>query len=168
MFETEYTELQMLCVGCKAKWDVPVARQVNVGTHPDARLGILLGTMHRTRCPVCKKPRDVECIFDYFDPEQQLVVQIRPDWEFQAGGGEDWYWARYEGLVQKYADQDVRVDVVFGFDEMINKHLGGDEARAAAKVEWAERQAAEEAARLAKIEQKEAESAGVEESDIGD
>ena len=164
MFETEYTELQMLCVGCKAKWDVPVARQVNVGTHPDARLGILLGTMHRTRCPVCKTPREVEFIFDYYDPDRQLIVQIRPEWEIKAGGGEDWYWARYEGLVEKYAESDVRVDVVFGFDEMIDKYLGGDEARAAAKVEWAERTAAEEAERLAKIEQADNESVGDAES----
>jgi hypothetical protein len=162
----------MICVGCKAKWDVPVARQVNVGTHPDARLGILLGTMHRTRCPVCKTPREVEFIFDYYDPERQLVVQIRPGWEIKAGGGEDWYWARYEDLVQKYASSDVRVDVVFGFDEMIDKYLGGDEARAAAKVEWAERKAAEEAteaAQLAEREQSEHEPAHEDEqAEIGD
>ena len=64
--------------------------------HPDARLGILLGTMHRTRCPVCKKPRDIDFIFDYYDPDQNLIIQVRPDWEFQAGGGEDWYWTQYE------------------------------------------------------------------------
>ncbi|HVB63455.1 MAG TPA: CpXC domain-containing protein [Nitrolancea sp.] len=142
MFETEYTELEMRCVGCSAKWDVPVARQVNVKTHPDARLGILLGTMHRTRCPVCKKPRDIEFIFEFYDPDQSLLLQIRPDWEIIAGGGEDWYWERYEDLVKKYAELDVRVDVVFGMNELVEKYLGGEDARAAAREEWAAREAA--------------------------
>ena len=72
-------------------------------------------------------------------------------------------------LVQKYAESDVRVDVVFGFKELIDKYLGGDEARAAAKVEWAERQAAEEAARLAARERAENDSAGGDEpAEIGD
>jgi len=138
---TEYTELEMLCVSCRATWSVPVARRVNVATHPDARLGILLKTMHRTACPVCRQPREVDTIFDYYDPERQLVVQVRPSWEIKAGGGEDWYWARYEDLVLKYADHDVRVDVVFGFDELIEKYLGGEEAVAQAQKEWNARRA---------------------------
>ncbi len=147
MLETEYTEVEMRCVGCSATWHPPVARQVNVKTHPDARLGILLGSMHRTRCPVCKTPRDIECIFDYYDPDQNLIIQIRPDWEFLAGGGEDYYWTQYENLVKKYADKDVRVDVVFGFKELIEKYLGGDDAVAAAREEWNERVAREVAER---------------------
>jgi len=142
MIETEYTELEMRCVGCSAKWEAPVARQVNVKTHPDARLGILLGTMHRTRCPVCKTPRDIEFIFEYYDPDQSLLLQVRPDWEIVAGGGEDWYWERYEDLVKKYAEVDVRVDVVFGMSEMVEKYLGGEDARAAAREEWAARESA--------------------------
>jgi hypothetical protein len=155
MLETEYTELEMRCVGCKSKWDVPVARQVNVKTHPDARLGILLGTMHRTRCPVCKTPREVEFIFEYYDPDQSLLLQIRPEWEFEAGGGEDWYWERYEGLVEKYAETEVRVDVVFGFNQMIEKYLGGDDARAAAREEWAARKASETQAQATATEESE-------------
>ncbi len=145
MLETEYSEVEMRCVGCNAIWHPPVARSVNVKTHPDARLGILLGTMHRTRCPVCKKPRDIEFIFDYYDPDQNLVIQVRPEWEIHAGGGEDYYWTQYENLVKKYAEQDVRVDVVFGFKEMIEKYLGGEEAVAAAREEWQARQEREAA-----------------------
>jgi len=155
MLETEYTEVEMRCVDCSAIWHPPVARQVNVKTHPDARLGILLGTMHRTRCPSCKKPRDIEVIFDYYDPDQNLVIQIRPDWEIVAGGGEEYYWTQYENLVKKYADQHVRVDVVFGFKEMIEKYLGGDEAVAAAREEWnarVEREAQEREAKLAQTD----------------
>ncbi len=143
MLETEYSEVEMRCVGCSAIWHPPVARVVNVKTHPDARLGILLGTMHRTRCPVCKKPRDIEFIFDYYDPDQHLLIQVRPEWEIHAGGGEEYYWTQYENLVKKYAEHDVRVDVVFGFNEMIEKYLGGQEAVAAAREEWQARQVPE-------------------------
>ncbi len=151
MLETQYTEVEMRCVSCQAIWNPAVARQVNVGTHPDARLGILLGTMHRTRCPICKQPRDIDVIFDYYDPDRNLIIQVRPEWEFHAGGGEDWYWTQYENVVNKYAEKEVKVDVVFGFKEMIDKYLGGDEAVAAAKVEWKERVARETAEREAKL-----------------
>lgn len=149
VLETEYSEVEMRCVDCHAIWHPPIARQVNVKTHPDARLGILLKTMHHTHCPVCKKPRAIEVIFDYYDPDQNLVIQVRPDWEFEAGGGEDWYWTQYENLVKKYEDKDVRVDVVFGFDEMIEKYLGGEEAKAAALEEWKARNAKEAEKRAA-------------------
>ncbi len=155
MLETEYSEVEMRCVGCSAIWHPPVARQVNVKTHPDARLGILLGTMHKTRCPVCKKPRDIEVIWEYYDPDQNLLIQVRQEWEFAAGGGEEYYWSQYENLVNKYADKDVRVDVVFGFDELIEKYLGGDEARAAAKEEWKVRQEKEAEERAAKYAESE-------------
>ena len=140
MLETSYSSLDLHCRNCQARWETPVARLVNVKTHPDGRLGILLGTMHRPSCPVCRTPHDPEPIFDYYDPDQQLVVQVRPAWEFHAGGGEDWYWARYEDLVERYADVDVRVDVVFGYQEMIDKYLGGQAAVETAQAEWATRQ----------------------------
>lgn len=146
MLETEYSSIDMRCRSCHTVWEAPVARVVNVGTHPDARLGILLGTMHHTRCPACKKQELIETIFDYYDPAQELVVQVRPEWEWKAGGGEDWYWARYEDLVMKYASVPVRVDVVFGFQEMIDKYLGGAEAVAEAQREWDERRARAKAA----------------------
>ncbi|MDI3342055.1 MAG: CpXC domain-containing protein [Sphaerobacter sp.] len=136
MLKTEYTAVDLRCPDCRVSWEAPVARVVNVGTDPDARLGILLGKMHRSRCPLCKREQAIEVIFDYYDPDQALVIQVRPAWEIKAGGGEDWYWARYEDLVQKYASVDVRVDVVFGFEEMIEKYLGGQAAVAAAWREW--------------------------------
>ena len=135
VLETAFTSVDMRCVVCQAVWETPVVRIVNVSTHPDARLGILLKTMHRTHCPVCRQERDVDAIFDYYDPERRLLVQVRPVWELMAGGGEDWYWARYEDLVLKYAAIDVRVDVVFGFDAMIEKYLGGQDAVEAARRE---------------------------------
>ena len=98
---TEFTEIEMRCVPCNTAWSAPVVRRVNVATHPDAWLGILLKTMHRTACPLCKKPREIDTIFDYYDPERRLVVQVRPAWEIRAGGGEDWYWARSVSQVRE-------------------------------------------------------------------
>ncbi|MBX6343155.1 MAG: hypothetical protein IRY97_11900 [Thermomicrobiaceae bacterium] len=144
--ETRFTYLDLRCPKCQSTFEQPVASAVNVATHPDARLGILLGTMHRAVCPLCKHTFPINQIFDYYDPERQLVVQVRPEWEFHAGGGEDWYWARYEDLVMKYAGADVRVDVVFGFSEMVEKYLGGQEAVEAARQEWEARRAREASA----------------------
>ncbi len=137
---TEFTEIEMRCPPCNAVWSAPVARRVNVRTHPDARLGILLKTIHWTRCPVCKQQRPIDTIFEYFDPDKRLLVQVRPEWEYHAGGGEDWYWARYEDLVLKYQDVDIRVDVVFGLDQLIEKFLGGEDAVRRAREEWETRQ----------------------------
>lgn len=137
---TEFTEIEMRCPPCNAVWSAPVARRVNVRTHPDARLGILLKTIHWTRCPVCKQQRPIDTIFEYFDPDKRLLVQVRPEWEYYAGGGEDWYWARYEDLVLKYQDVDIRVDVVFGLVQLIEKFLGGEDAVRQAREEWETRQ----------------------------
>jgi hypothetical protein len=127
-FQTQYTETDMRCMKCSAIWSPPVANVVNVGTHPQAREAILRKTMHQTRCPVCKRPIHIDHIFEYYDPDENLLVQVRMDWEFKAGGGEEVYWKRLDDLVMKHQDDDVRVDVVFGFDEMIEKYLGGQAA----------------------------------------
>ena len=52
-----------------------------------------------------------------------------------ATGGGDWDWAGYEDLLLEYAPIHVRVDVVFGFDAMIEKYLGGQDAVEAARRE---------------------------------
>ena len=137
--ETWFMEFEVVCRRCQSKWQPPIARFVNAGTDPDARLGILLGTMHRSFCPACKLKQLIDTTFEYYDPEQNIVVQVRPEWEFKAGGGEEYYLKRFEDLVIKYSKTDVRVDVVFGQDELIQKYLGGDEAIAAAQEEWDQR-----------------------------
>lgn len=142
-FATEYTEVELVCPRCQVQWSPTVARFVNAETHPMAKEGILRKSMHRARCPSCRRYElEVDQIFDYYDPQEKLVIQFRPAWEFKAGGGEEIYWVRLEQLIEKYAGDDVRVDVVFGFDDMIAKHLGGDEAVAAAQ-ERAEQERAE-------------------------
>jgi hypothetical protein len=144
--ETRFEEIEMTCPKCQANWQPAIARFVNVKTHPDARLGLLLDKMHHSLCPRCKAPRFIETSFEFYDPDRELIVQIRPEWEFKAGGGEDYYLKRFEDMVDKYAATDVRVDGVFGYKQMIERYLGGENAVAEARVEW-ERRVAEARAR---------------------
>jgi hypothetical protein len=140
--ETWFMEFEVVCRRCQARWQPPIARFVNAGTDPDARLGILLDSMHQSYCPQCKLKQFINTTFEYYEPEQNIVIQVRPEWEFKAGGGEKYYLKRFEDLVLKYSTTDVRVDVVFGMKELIDKYLGGEAAIAAAKEEWQARRAA--------------------------
>lgn len=134
-FKTRFSEVELICPKCNAMWSPPVAVMVNAATDPQAKEGILRGTMHQVRCPACKGHEyNVDQIFDFYDPEEQLLIQFRPAWEFKAGGGEEVYLKRLEALVLKYAEHDIRVDVSFGFDDAIAKYFGGDEAVEAAKA----------------------------------
>lgn len=130
--KTSYTETELICPKCKARWSPVVANFVNFETDPVGKEGMLRKTMHHAYCPACKFHVEVDHIFSIYDPEVNTVVQVRPKWEFKAGGGEEMYWTRLEQLLLKWADQDVKVDVVFGYDELIEKYLGGEEAVAAA------------------------------------
>ncbi|HQX62304.1 MAG TPA: CpXC domain-containing protein [Thermomicrobiales bacterium] len=130
--KTAYTETELRCPNCRATWSPVVANFVNFGTDPKGREGMLRKAMHHAYCPACKYHIEVDHIFCAYDPDRNLVIQVRPAWEFKAGGGEEIYWSRLENLVEKWADVDVQVDIVFGFDELIEKHLGGQEAAEAA------------------------------------
>lgn len=124
-------------------WSPPVAVMVNAATDPEAKEGILRGTMHKSRCPACKGHEyDIDHIFEWYDPEEKLLIQFRPAWEYRAGGGEEVYLKRLESLILKYAEHDIRVDVSFGFDWAIGKYFGGEEEVAAAHAR-AERERAE-------------------------
>lgn len=162
-FETKFSEVELICPRCTAMWSPPVAVTVNARTDPEAKEGILRGTMHKVRCPRCKEHEyDIDQIWDWYDPEEKLVIQFRPKWEYKAGGEEEVYLTRLEALVMKYADFDVRVDVSFGFGDAIAKYFGGEEevanAMARAQRERDENRpygsivAEEAAARMAKRE----------------
>lgn len=131
-FQTTYTEVELICRKCHSKWSPAVANFINFETDPRGREGILRKTIHHGFCPVCKTHVDIDHVFAVYDPSQQLVVQVRLGWEFRAGGGEEMYWNRLEQFIMRWADEDVRVDVVFGLDELIEKHLGGQAAVEAA------------------------------------
>ncbi len=139
-FETKFSEVELICPKCTSMWSPPVAMTVNAGTDPECKEGILRGTMHRVTCPACKEHTyDIDQIWDWYDPEERLLIQFRPKWEYKAGGEEEVYLKRLEALVMKYADYDIRVDVSFGYQYAIDKYFGGEEAVAAA-LERAERE----------------------------
>lgn len=125
---TKYNETELNCPKCRARWSPVVADVINFGTDPKGREGILRQSIHHSYCPACKHHMKIDHIFTIYDPEENLLVQVRPGWEFKAGGGDEYYWARLEDLILKYQDLDVRVDVVFGYDDLIKKHLGGQAA----------------------------------------
>ncbi len=126
--KTAYTETELRCPRCRATWSPPVANFINFGTDPKGLEGILRRSIHHAYCPACKRHVEIDHIFSVYMPEENLVLQIRPAWEFRAGGGEEIYWKRLENLIEKWADVDVRVDIAFGFDEAIEKFLGGQAA----------------------------------------
>jgi hypothetical protein len=130
---TKFTEVELMCPKCRSEWGAGVAVLVNAKTDPAATEGVLRNTMHRSRCPACKGyVHDINHIWDYYDPDRQLIVQVRMAWEYKAGGGEEVFYKRLEDLVMKYQNDEVRVDVVFGMQELIDKYLGGEEAVTAA------------------------------------
>jgi hypothetical protein len=131
---TQYSEVTVICPSCRAQWSPSVVTIVNIGTDPQGREGILRGSIHRPACPRCKRIMELDHIFSVYDPERQLVVQVRPKWEFNAGGGEEVYWKRLEDLVLKHAEDEVVVDVVFGYADLIDKYLGGQAAVEAARA----------------------------------
>lgn len=132
-FVTKFSEVELICPRCNAMWSPPVAVMVNAATDPQAKEGILRGTMHRVRCPRCKQHEyDIDQIWDWYDPEEKLLIQFRPKWEYKAGGEEEVYFKRLEALVLKYADYDVRVDVSFGYQDAIARYFGGEEGVQAA------------------------------------
>ncbi|MFW6075448.1 MAG: CpXC domain-containing protein [Chloroflexota bacterium] len=130
---TRYTELELRCPRCTSMWNAIVTVVANAKTHPAATEGVLRKTLHHSRCPACKQHSyDVDQIWEYYDPDRELIVQVRPKWEYKAAGGEDGYFKRLESLVLKHQEDNVRVDVVYGVDELVEKYLGGEEAHQAA------------------------------------
>lgn len=142
-FKTKFSEVELICPKCTAMWSPAVAVMVNAETDPQAKEGILRGTMHRSRCPRCKEHEfNIDQIWEWYDPEEKLLIQFRPGWEYKAGGEEEVYFKRLEALVLKYADHDIRVDVSFGFDDAIAKYFGG-EAEVDAAIARAEQERSE-------------------------
>jgi len=75
------------------------------------------------RCPICHTIEYVEHPWTFYDPARTLLVQVRPAWEWHAGGGEEWYAARLEDLFDRWAEHDVRIDVVFGPEQLIGRYF---------------------------------------------
>lgn len=120
---TTWTELDLRCPTCSIIHYVPVCLFLNVAESPHLDERLRKGQFNRKRCPMCRKIEPVEHPYTYYDPSRQLAVQVRPEWEFKAGGGEEWYAARLEDFFEQWQDRDVRIDVVFGEEQLLARYL---------------------------------------------
>lgn len=120
---TSWTELDLRCPTCNIIHYVPICLFLNVAESPHLDERLRKGQFNRKRCPMCRRIEPVEHPYTYYDPSRQLAVQVRPEWEFKAGGGADWYAARLEDFFEQWKDREVRIDVVFGEEQLIERYL---------------------------------------------
>ena len=124
---TYWTELDLFCRDCSITHYVSFCTLLNAEESPHLVERAKANQMNYKRCPLCKKIEYVQHPWTFFDPQRKLVVQIRPQWEWHAGGGEEWYAARLEDLFDKWSEQDVQLDVVFGPEQFIERYLREEE-----------------------------------------
>ena len=122
-FATYWTEFDLRCRDCQVTHYVPICLFVNAEESPELVQRIISSHFNMKRCPVCRQIEYVEHPYSYYDPTRKLIVQVRPEWEWHAGGGDDWYAARLEDLFDKWAEHDVRIEVVFGPQPLIDRFL---------------------------------------------
>lgn len=126
VFATQWTEFDLRCRDCMITHYVPFCIFLNAEESPELVERIKAGQFNMKRCPVCHQIEYVEHPYSYYDPARQLVVQVRPEWEWHAGGGEEWYAARLEDFFDKWAEHDVKIEVVFGPQPLIDRFLLDD------------------------------------------
>jgi hypothetical protein len=120
---TAWTELDLRCPTCSIVHYVPICTMLNAQESPGLVQRLIAGHFNLKRCPICHKVEFVEYPFVYYDPTRKLAVQVRPEWEWHAGGGEEWYAARLEDFFERWAAYDVQIDVVFGPERLIQRFL---------------------------------------------
>lgn len=123
IFATQWTEFDLRCRDCQITHYVPFCIFLNAEESPELVRRLIAGQFNMKRCPVCRKIEYVEHPYSYYDPARQLVVQVRPEWEWHAGGGEEWYAARLEDFFDKWSEHDVKIEVVFGPQPLIDRFL---------------------------------------------
>lgn len=123
VFATQWTEFDLRCRDCQITHYVPFCIFLNAEESPGLVQRILSGHFNMKRCPVCHQIEYVEHPYSYYDPARQLLVQVRPEWEWHAGGGEEWYAARLEDFFDKWSEYDVKIEVVFGPQPLIDRFL---------------------------------------------
>lgn len=121
---TAWTELDLRCPTCNIIHYVPVCIFLNAAESPHLAERLRADRFNLKRCPICRKIEPVDYPFTYYDPVNRLAVQVRSEWEWTAGGGEEWYAARLEDFFDHWKDYDVRIDVVFGTRQFASKYLG--------------------------------------------
>ena len=123
VFATQWTEFDLRCRDCQITHYVPFCIFLNAEESPQLVERIKAGHFNMKRCPVCHQIEYVEHPYSYYDPARQLIVQVRPEWEWHAGGGEEWYAARLEDFFDKWSEHDVKIEVVFGPQPLIDRFL---------------------------------------------
>ena len=125
---TFWTEFDLYCKRCSITHYVAFCTMLNAGESPQLAEQARRHQFNYKRCPLCHTIEYVEHPWTYYDPARKLLVQVRPEWEWHAGGGEEWYAARLEDLFDKWSEYDVQIDVVFGPPQLIERYLQGEEA----------------------------------------
>ncbi|HEX5504948.1 MAG TPA: CpXC domain-containing protein [Thermomicrobiales bacterium] len=120
---TAWTELDLRCPTCRIVHYVPICIFLNARESPHLVQRVVKGHFNLKRCPVCRKVEPVDYPWTFYDPDRKLAVQVRSEWEYHAGGGEEWYAARLEDFFDKWADYDVRIDVVFSQQALVERFL---------------------------------------------
>ncbi len=123
---TTWTELDLFCRHCQITVHVPTCVFLNSAESPALVVALKAGHFNLKFCPLCERLEPVEYPFTFFDPARKLAVGVRPEWEWHAGGGEEWYAARLEDFYEVWADRlggEVRIDVVFGPDQLVERFL---------------------------------------------
>lgn len=110
---TAWTELDLRCPSCNITHYVPTCTFLNAEESPHLLERLVRGQFNLKRCPICHTIEAVDYPYTIYLPEQKLAVQVRAEWEYHAGGGEEWYAARLEDFFERWANYDVRIDVVF-------------------------------------------------------
>jgi len=123
LFATQWTEFDLRCRDCQVVHYVPICLFLNAEESPALVQRIISKHFNLKRCPVCRQFEYVEHPYSYYDPARKLLVQVRPEWEWHAGGGDEWYAARLEDLFDKWADHDVKIEVVFGPEQLVERFL---------------------------------------------
>jgi hypothetical protein len=123
IFATQWSEFDLRCRHCQIIHYVPICLFVNAEESPALVQRITKGHFNLKRCPMCHTIEYVEHPYTYYDPARKLIVQVRPEWEWHAGGGDEWYAARLEDLFDKWAEHDVQIEVVFGPQPLIDRFL---------------------------------------------
>jgi len=120
---TYWTELDLFCKKCAITHYVAFCTMLNAAESPHLVERARANQFNYKRCPICHTIEYVEHPWTFYDPARRLLVQVRPAWEWHAGGGEEWYAARLEDLFDRWAEHDVRIDVVFGPEQLIERYL---------------------------------------------
>ncbi len=125
---TYWTELDLFCKKCSITHYVAFCTMLNAEESPHLVERARANQFNYKRCPLCHAIEYVEHPWTFHDPARKLIVQVRPAWEWHAGGGEDWYAARLEDLFDRWSEYDLQIEVVFGPERLIERYLQGEGA----------------------------------------